>query len=298
MSISVMQEGETMGRHGMSPGIQSRIGDRLSRAGSEAPEAVVVLGAGPAGLLAAHAAALAGRSPVIFTAPDPTTGEPVKSEIGAATYLHSPIPDLTEPQPDAMVQFLKSGTASGYATKVYGDPRHPTSFDKFEGEAPAWNLRPVYDALWERYADNIVPQLITAEGVRDLVDSFPMIISTIPANWLCVGDHSFPSRKTWTLDGARWDQGICGDPIIWYDGRVGSDHGRFRASRIFGHESTEFSQPVEGGREGVKVQQTNCDCWIDSIVRAGRWGEWRPGVLVDDAFKKVWGLMFDAFEGA
>lgn len=298
MSISVMGAGETMGRHGTSPGVRERLQVRQMAAGTTF-EAVVILGAGPAGLLAAHAVALAGREPIIFSAPlagfDPP--EPARSQIGPATYLHAPIPDITNATPDAWIKFLKVGTERGYANKVYGDPNHPTSWSKFEGDHACWDLGVAYEKLWLRYADRIVPQEITSESVRDLVDSFPHIINTIPAKVLCVGEHSFPSRPTWTIDQFTFHDSR--DPLIVYDGHVGSGWQRVRSSRIFGKVSTEFAQPpgTLNARQGIKVQATNCDCWPE-IVRAGRWGEWRPGVLVDHAFKKVWDIMFDTFEGA
>lgn len=286
MGISVMKEGAMIGR-GLAPVVAP---SRVHRD----PEAVVILGAGPAGLLAAHAVALAGREPVIFSAPEPLTNEPLKSQVGAATYLHSAIPDLTSAEPDDSITFEKIGTRAGYALKVYGDKDARCSWEKFHGTHPAWALQPAYDDLWVRYSDRIVPQQVNAALVRDMIDSFPLVISTIHAMAICEAGHSFPSRPIWVTDESL----EMPDQMILYDGRVGTVGDRYRSSRVFGCDSTEYAREVPGSRSGIKVQPTDCDCFAGDVVRAGRWGEWKPGVLVDHAFQKVWTGMFDQFEGA
>lgn len=297
MSIAIMAEGETMGR-GIPP--DPRLQSRL-RSVPEESEIVAILGAGPAGLLAAHAVALAGRLPVIFSAPNSEGRDlaelykPMRSKIGAATYLHAPIPDLTTGKPDDQIRFEKIGTAAGYAKKVYGDRLHETSWDRFEGSHPAWALQPVYDELWARYFEQITPINIDAPMVAEFVDSFPLVISTIPPSAYCQEKaHEFPSRPIWVIDRAL--ESVPPQTIL-YDGRVGAVGDRYRSSRVFGHESTEFAQEVPGAHPGIKVQSTNCDCFPE-VVRAGRWGEWKPGVLVHHAFQKVFNGMFDQFEGS
>jgi hypothetical protein len=298
MSIAVMGEGDVMGR-GVPPNRKMEATVR-ARLRNVAPDMVAVLGSGPSGLLAAHAVALAGKTPVVISAPGPD-GAPIRSEIGPATYLHRPIPDLTGPEPDGMIRFIKVGTAQGYAAKVYGNRDHSTSWEKFdEGEQPAWNLSPRYDELWRRYYDQIIPMAVGAEMVGEFLDEFGAVVSTIPGYAICEHDgdtHSFPFRTVWTTDQFTFHDDR--DPIMVYDGHeeAPGSWGRFRSSRIFGKVSTEYANRVPGAQVGVKVLPTNCDCHPE-VVRAGRWGEWKPGVLVHHAFEKVWGLMFDNFEGS
>lgn len=295
MSISIMGEGDMMGR-GIPPDpkIQEEIRRRTMLS---APEQVIIFGAGPAGMLAAHAVALAGREPVIISAPRtfPLPGAN-KSEIGGATYLHSAVPDATSADPDAMIRFQRIGTSRGYARKVYGDADHPTSWSKFQGEHPGWALQPVYDDLWRRYEERIIPMMVDKEVVRDFLKSHPVVISTIPPSSFCTNpDHEFPRRQIWITDESMYSMG---DNTIIYDGLVGAVSGRYRSSRLFGRESTEFSQPIGyDAREGFKVLPTNCDCFPD-VMRVGRFGKWKPGVLVDHAFQEVWDAMWDNFEGA
>lgn len=290
-----MEEGDVMGR-GVPPDrkMEATVRARLK---SRTPEMVAVLGSGPSGLLAAHAVALAGREPVLISAPA-QDGEVLRSMIGPATYLHKPIPDLTSAEPDAMIRFIKKGTAGGYALKVYGDRKHPTSWSKFEeGEEPAWDLSPVYDELWRRYSSRIIPMSVGPDEASQFLDEFGAVVSTIPAEAICDAypEHSFPFRSVWITDQFTFHDDR--DPLMIYDGQVGGVGDRFRASRVFGKACTEYGREVPGARQGIKVMPTDCDCHPE-IVRAGRWGEWKPGVLVHHAFEKVWGLMFDNFEGS
>jgi hypothetical protein len=312
MSISVMKEGELMGR-----GIKNRDLEARTRARAKAAAAngspVVVLGAGPAGLLAAHAVALAGGDPVIFSAPD-DAGAPVKSELSGAIFLHEPIPDVTTAAPDGLIHFAKVGSREAYAWKVYGSRFAPCSWDKFdEGDRPAWALQPVYDDLWKRYSDKIVPLKLDHESVKELIENFPSIVSTIPAPALCKvredgrKSHSFASRTIWITDVASDATHVMrdisrsqtgADSVIVYDGIAGAAYSRYRSSIIFGNESTEYADEYPGARTGMKVMRpTECSCHPE-IVRAGRWGKWTPGVLVHHAFRDVWDRMFTDHEEA
>lgn len=261
------------------------------------PSAVAIFGCGPAGLLAAHAVSLTGKTPIVFAT------EAEKSKIAGATYLHEPIPDITSAAPDGTVRFVKVGTKSGYALKVYGDATAPCSWDRFDEQPkPCWSLQAVYDDLWELYSEKIVPSRIGAAEAKDMIDTFPLVISTIPAHCLCYDPtHKFLSREIWIRDDwpgtAGGEQYLDDDNVIVYDGRVGAIGDRYRYSRIFGHFSTEYRREVPGAVRGIKPLPTTCDCFPE-IVRAGRWGEWKPGVLVNHAFSKVWNGLFDEFEGS
>jgi hypothetical protein len=293
MSISVMEEGAVMGRGvPVDRKLEATVRARLK---GRAPETVAVLGAGPSGLLAAHAVTLAGGQPVVISKPAPD-GTPVKSKIGPATYLHKAIPDLTGPEPDAMIRFIKKGTAAGYALKVYGNRYHPSSWDKFEeGEQPAWNLTPVYDELWRRYSETIIPMDVDSVMAAEFLDEFGAVVSSIPASSICEDpSHAFPFRTVWITDHFTFHDDR--DPLMVYDGQVGGPGGRFRSSRVFGKCSTEYASPVVGARQGIKVLPATCYCHPE-IVRVGRWGEWKPGVLTHHAFEKVWALMFDNYAG-
>jgi hypothetical protein len=290
MGIAVAREGEIIDGN-------TELQERPKRveAGETEPGRVAVLGCGPAGLLAAHAVALAGHEPLIISA------RAVKSEIPGAVYLHKPIPDLTSNDPDAMIQFVKRGTREGYAYKVYGSRYADCSWDRFdEGEQPAWVLQSVYDDLWDRYGDQIAEQEIDHEAARMLAETFPLVVSTIPAFALCQSDeHSFRSRTIWINKRAQPECADHGDPVIIYDGRIGSGCEHYRTSLIFGHGATEYgvSQPMFDCVRGTKPLGTDCDC-LPEVLRVGRFGTWRPGVLAHQAFEVTFKRMFEGLEGS
>jgi len=234
---------------------------------------VAIIGCGPAGLLAAHAAVLADYHPVIYSL------RAERSPIPPAVMIHAAIPEVSESEPDARVMFTKLGDGHGYAAKVYGDPEHPTSWEKFtDGSRAAWALAPIYGRLWHLYRDLVKECEITPARARGLQREFATVINTAPLPSLCEGGHTFPSRPIWIKDHApRW---LPRDTMV-YNGDERYDW--YRASDFFGVRSTEYATPMAGARKGVKVQPTSCDCH-PGMVRAGRWGTWQPGVLLHHAF--------------
>lgn len=255
---------------------------------------VAIVGCGPSGMLAAHAAVLAGSQPTLFSK------KAEQSPHAAATFLHRGIPDLTG-RADAKIRFDRIGSSRGYAEKVYHDPDRATSWSRFpSGEVAAWALAPVYDELWARYRGLVSEVEIDPEGIRNLLESFPLVVNTAPAWCVCEGDHAFHKRDIWILDEAP---DFVHPNTMVYNGLRGDDW--YRASDIFGTRSTEYTAnnpsvigyarlPTEKGKDisialgpnGVKVIGTDCDCHPD-LLRAGRWGTWRPGELMHQAFEAV-----------
>lgn len=245
---------------------------------------VAIIGCGPAGLLAAHAAVLADYQPVIFS----KSAEP--SPTARATFLHRAIPDITAAQPDGVIKLKKVGTESGYARKVYGDPFRRTSWSRFVSNAyqPAWALAPAYETLWRLYGGTVQEAEIDPEEAHELVEDYPLAINTAPAPALCGSGHEFESRALWVVEQAPDE---VGSNTMVYNGYP-PDHWS-RASDIFGIRSTEYtkhSNKTVGAHKGMKVVSTDCDCH-PKIHRAGRWGTWRQGVLVHQAFEYTFDLL-------
>lgn len=243
---------------------------------------VVVLGCGPAGLLAAHAASLELADVTIFSVKQP-------SFISGAQFLHKHIPGITG-TPDGNVLFIKYGSREGYAKKVYGDPKTPVSWDLWENATarPAWSMRMAYNFLWAMYRHGIKHyEIRSPEDVRKLeaLDA-DLYVSSIPAYMLCnSNEHFFEAVPMWIATSPNLDVPLNtivynGDPSVEWN----------RASNLFGHKSVEYScdPEINGGRviEGRKPTGHNCDCaarWI----RVGRFGSWKRGVLVHHAFEEV-----------
>jgi hypothetical protein len=248
---------------------------------------VAILGCGPAGLLAAHAvhSALPASRVRIFAPgarPSPVPG---------GVYVHRAIPGLTSEHPDGFVTFHKLGTAEGYAAKVYGDRNIPTSWRKFrEGPAPAWHLAPMYQRLWSKWKDNILDVEITPDEIGSLTRTYDLVVCSAPGYVACERGHDFPSLPVWMEEDAP--DGVKHNMMIY----SGSPYEKwFRSSDIFGIRTTEYREqpphldPIEL-KHGIKVMATDCDCF-PSVLRVGRWGEWRPGVLLHHAYEKTLGLM-------
>ena len=260
---------------------------------------VAVLGCGPSGLLAAHAASMHEHDVDIIS-------KKRKSEITGAQYLHDSIPGIhdLEYSPVTMNYVLK-GTVEGYATKVYGKElagKFKTSPESLTQRHQAWNLAEAYDQLWEWYSDNVFETDLTRVVLNDLMDSavYDLVLSTVPANVLFQRGHFFTGIEILSGElsvGLPDNHVLCNGEIFpsWY-----------RASNVFGHEYAEWStetrtpsgnvmrHPPIPLRSVVKPLETNCDCWLHGIKekgtafkRLGRYGKWHKKELTHHAFEEA-----------
>lgn len=256
---------------------------------------VAILGCGPAGLFAAHAAAEAGANFNIFS-------KARKSFMRGAQYLHRPIPGLSGDPFEVTYELW--GNVDGYREKVYGDMGDIlVSPETLVGVSPAWDIREAYDAAWERYSSKIVDidfaEMGDPNGWYDsLAAAYDLVVSTVPAPVLCQRntEHKFFSQKVWVTEGLksfndpefftpggelRDNLVVCsGDPDDWW----------YRQSRIHGWENTEFphgrkprvAEPFKV-HEVEKPLRHTCTCHPE-IVRQGRYGKWQKGTLSHEAF--------------
>lgn len=247
---------------------------------------VVVLGCGPAGLLAAHAASLQGADVQIFSDKTP-------SIISGAQYLHEHIPGLTG-KPDGHILFTKIGSPEGYARKVYGRSDVDTSWEKFGNAVskPAWSMQKAYDLLWLMYDRAI--RHFHIHDAWDLMEleqiEADLFITSLPQSHLCSNnEHIFESVATNIVTVALPGISIPPNTVI-YNGHDQMPWSR--ASNLFGHTSMEFpTRPTNPEADnwlltGIKPTMHNCDC-NPQWKRVGRFGQWKRGVLVHHAFKEV-----------
>jgi hypothetical protein len=249
---------------------------------------VVVLGCGPAGLLAAQGAADAGADVTIYS-------KRVPSFIAGAQFIHVSIPGIkVQPAP---VTIQKRGTAEGYAKKVYGEPSKVTSFSTWEdGETiAAWPMREVYDILWRRWRAKIVDGDIDSDRL-DWIEkgASDMLVSTIPAPVLCRGGHIFETQEVdISTTGLAHNKNV-----ITYNGNANCRW--FRSSFLFGMASVEYgihpthqSAPKAAPMKTKRIrkpQWTDCDC-RDQWRRVGRYGKWQRGVLAHSAYEEVFDVL-------
>lgn len=240
---------------------------------------VAVLGAGPAGLLAALAAQNNGAQ-VTIIAPG------AKSKISGAQYLHDEIPgiDLIPMR----IEYLKVGTVQGYARKVYGNSHAPCSWREFApGKHTAYPLAAAYEAAWQALHGKLVPATVGRQQLLGLTQNFDLVVSSIPLPTLCFDPeaHKFVEKPVWiTMTEPPHLDGKIPVNTIVYNGLA--EDKWYRASNIEDNTFTEYPDYVVGGIKVVKPLSTECDCW-EKIMRVGRYGKWKKGVLVHHAYWEV-----------
>jgi len=244
---------------------------------------VVILGCGPAGLFAAQAIKEAGGHPIIHSAKK-------KSPIFGAQFLTRPIPGLTLPSPD-MVESVRLGTKERYAQRVYGESATPSTWaDAKHWQEPAWNMQSAYDHAWDMFEADIVDMKLDSHDVEEMTAFFPLVISTIPQWSICKGGHAFESISILITKECLYDHKEA-ENLVVYNGT--QEDGWYRSSVVFGQPSTEtvasdrshmFFSGESNYESGFKIVGNDCDCH-PNLVRAGRMGTWKRGVLTGHAYE-------------
>jgi threonine dehydrogenase-like Zn-dependent dehydrogenase len=182
---------------------------------------VLVLGCGPAGLLAAERLEREGADVRI-------AAKKVKSIMPGAQYLHMSIGGVT----------------------------------------PQWEER-------------IVDRELSAKIVSVLAAAYDLVISTIPAPFLCLKVCQFNSATVFI---SRYPRPWVPKNTIVYNGLSKNDW--YRTSLIFGHGSTEYAEPPHmiPTIEARKPTGTNCECQPKNVIRLGRFGAWEKAA---DALHEV-----------
>jgi len=245
-------------------------------------------------LMAVHAAVETGHDVAVFS-------RKVMSPMGGAQYLHAPVPGINS-EPHGQVRYHKRGNARGYATKVYGNPDRPTSWQLFSGTHDAWQLRETYRRLVMRYWGLVADTTLEARDVRYVCEEYDLTFSTVPAKLLCrtPSEHSFLEQEVYLHPSTTLTQ----DNTIVYSGVDPREQPWYRTSLIFGEGWTEYSaryapQQVRSDQRtvhGVKPLSTDCGCHTmqPGYVRLGRFGQWRKGVLTSDAYADAQRALADA----
>lgn len=256
---------------------------------------VAILGSGPAGLIAAHAAMLMGTEQYVFSMGG-------KSDLFGAQYLHAPIPGLYQP-PGKMIRYSLNSTSEEYRRKVYGDNwEGSVSPEDLESEHFGWDIRTAYDELWNYYGSRILNTNVTPVGADDILLECDLMISSIPRTAMCMNKRlhmaTFQSEQVYAL-GDTPDRKIpydaCPDFTVMLNGRP--EPSWYRLSNIFGYKTVEWpfsdnKPPLTGIARVTKPLAHACDCWEKEeadgrIVFVGRYGEWKKGVLSHEAFAKT-----------
>lgn len=243
---------------------------------------IVIVGCGPAGLLSAWAAEQHGLHPIILGGKEPT-----KSVIQGAQYLHSAIPGLTSPEEAFTVRYKKVGNAKQYVHKVYQKniPTSLSSWWKFSMEHEAYPLHEVYDRLWEHFKGGIQATAFNASMApaykkmtgRNVICSAPLpsIVNT---------EFDFQTETVVVVSG-ECEEDVGYNEIVYYGD---TEHRAYRSSNILGHKSIEYPghEILTGGVYVTKPLRA-VGTRPDGVDLVGRYGRWRKGVLVDDAYTET-----------
>jgi hypothetical protein len=268
---------------------------------------IAVFGIGPAGMVAGWAALRAGHRVTFFS----NTSR--QSELHGCQYLHAPIPLGGARVRKATVRYTLQGSAEGYRQKVYGNEWTGTvSPEDLVGEHDAWDIRQTYGILWDVITGHrrvtIVPTQIDHNWLQShtaTMSKFAHVISTIPATALCQNPsllrkspgHFFASlavkaigSTTEVQSGADDHEVVCdGTPeALWY-----------RSANVFGYQTVEWPRVAKLPEvvRAVYVRKplhTECDCHPE-IIRLGRYGAWRKGVLVHHVFEDAEKVLQDSW---
>lgn len=241
---------------------------------------IAVLGCGPSGLMAAHAASQMGANVTVYS-------RKRQSEMFGAQYLHEHIPGVAELSAPRRITYELVGTADAYRRKVYGpDWNGDVSPEEYTHPHLAYDIRQAYNELWRRYKGIVVDTEITPMWIKAIKADY--VFNTIPLNQLCDGGHSFQFASIWAMGDApargqhvpfdiKPNSVMCNgeDSPSWY-----------RVSNIFDHKTVEWPAAIHPPlpvAAVVKPLSNNCSCW-PNVIRLGRYGAWRKGLLTHDSY--------------
>ena len=242
---------------------------------------VVVIGAGPAGLAAAHAAAGLGAIVKIIA---PKKKTPQRGPL----LLQRPLPGVTHDHPDGYIkQIVIGGGILDYRYKLYGDVNVNINGDVLQDGYHAWNLSDVYDELWGRYSDLIEDRSVGPKELSALLpEQNDLVVSTAPLNRMCGMPryHEFRTKSVVITEGASYP-GQPDNTIIF---NAGDEEPWVRSSRIFGHEVTEWPMGtnIPTGRNAMVIDKpfgSTCNCF-PHVLLTGRFGKFRNETWVDTAY--------------
>jgi hypothetical protein len=238
---------------------------------------VTIVGCGPAGLAAAHAAVGLGAEVTIY-------GPGVKSPQNGPLLIQRPIPGINNGHPDGTIhQIVIGGSILDYRYKLYGDVNIGINGDVLQKEYHAWDHRETYDKLWDLYNSLIHEAHISGIGLFRMHNYADLVVSTADASRMCVtkGVHRFLFKEVAITPECSYP----GQPdnTIVFNG--GHEYQWVRSSRVFGVPVTEWN--IDDAPPGARIIRkpigTDCNCY-PHVLRTGRFGAYKNEVWVDTAY--------------
>lgn len=256
---------------------------------------VAVLGSGPSGMFAAHAAVQSGVDEVVIFDRQPD----IARKTSGVFYIHDSCDLLLEGHTinqcvlGALGQSEQT-VARKYGIKVYGKPIEKVSIvDVLKNRSTyGYNSQQAMDRLWDLYKDNIeIQSFENYDEIADLLTKgFDKVISTIPAPNLFPG-LIFNFEKAWM----RVGKAPINESFIFYS--VSPVHKWYRASALFGTFVQEFPWSIpKKEKDGYQIFDIMKVIDIDNggqlpehpdILFAGRFGAWAKKELTHDVYYKT-----------
>jgi Pyridine nucleotide-disulphide oxidoreductase len=242
---------------------------------------VIVVGAGPAGLAAAHAAAALGAKVRIIA---PRQKTPQRGPL----LIQRPIPAINTTHPDGTIhQLVIGGSILDYRLKLYGDINIGINGNILQPSYHAWRHQETYDLLWLMYSGWIEDRMVERDEMADLSEQpGVLVVSTANARTMCMKPnvHNFISAKVAITPEAEF----VGQPYNTIIFNAGDKDEWVRSSNIFGNTVTEWpAYPGALTRSGCRIIEkpisTDCDCY-PRVLRTGRFGAFKNEVWVDTAY--------------
>lgn len=252
---------------------------------------VTVIGAGPAGLAAAHAAA-GMDAQVRIIAPRKMT--PQRGPI----MLHRPIPGINTTHPNGYVrQLVIGGSILDYRLKLYGDVNIKINGDILEPGFHTWSVRDAYMLLWSRYGQFIEDGVLAPDDIPEVQQECDLLVNTAPIINLCLNPITQEGYPT-SLPGEVSRHEFTSVPValvfkasypdqppntVIYNAR--EDIPWVRSSRIFQDSVTEY-KPEDIAKPDLIIHKplsTTCNCH-PRMLRMGRFGRWHNETWIDHAY--------------
>jgi hypothetical protein len=263
---------------------------------------IIVIGCGPAGLAAAHAA-VGLRADVEIIAPKVMTPQE------GPLLIQRPIPGINTDQPHGTIhQIVIGGSILDYRMKLYGDINIGINGNILKPYYHAWRHKETYEKLWAEHSHRITDRKLTAREMRSIHHDADLVVSTASRRNMCTMQHNFLYKEVAVTPEYSYPQQTDNTIIFnafkgvtftekFPSALHGIDSRWVRSSRVFGVPVTEWHVgSTHGMPSGARIIKkpigTDCDCY-PNILWTGRFGAWRNETWIDTAYWDTYNAISD-----
>lgn len=250
---------------------------------------IAVLGAGPSGLFAAHAAHQCGYDVEIFD-----KSPNMSRRNSGVFFIHDDcdlLLDSVSIKQTVLGCYGKTSeeVAELYGKKVYGRPIAKTSvMDVLKNPViTGYNSGQALNRLWDMYGNKVIVKEINPIEVLDLLDSYEKVVSTIPA-YILYPNNQYDHGESWIRIGKSPEN----EAFLFYD--INPNQIWYRCSAMFGVFVQEFRHgyipDMTDGyeyRKVIKVIGDGIQSDIPNLFLVGRYGAWDKKCLTHNVYEKT-----------